>query len=69
MKAIAMMQKHVNDAGEWGNFESAPCTGAGTEVPHACAPRNNESMARTKLIGTVLDAILADMPRAGVRGF
>ncbi len=64
-----MMLKQANDVVERGNSEAAPCTGASTRLPHACAPRNDESMARTKLIGTIFDAILADMPRAGVRGF
>ena len=64
-----MMLKQVDDSGEWGDSEAAPCTGGLTEVAHTYALRNDESMARTKLIGTVFDAILADMPRAGVRGF
>ena len=64
-----MTLTEVHDNAEPGDPDAGISSGRSRQSSDARSPQDDESMARTKLIGTIFDAILAEMPRSGVRGF
>jgi hypothetical protein len=63
-----MMLKHVRDDGKPGDPDAAARGGADQYLSVASLPGDDRSKMRTEQIGAALYAILADMPRSGVRG-